>query len=104
MHVSETTEDAVEGFREGAIREFYEFQVAVNGRPEPEGGPDEWYDAYVANQLIGSPDDVRGKIAEIATRAGGFGGFIFMNREWAGVEANRESWRLFAGEVAPHFV
>lgn len=103
LHVAETTEAAIEAFREGAIAEFYEFQVGVNGRPVPEGTPDEWYDDYVTRQLIGSPDDVREKIERIVADHGAFGGFIFMTREWAGVEANRTSWRLFAEEVMPKF-
>ena len=103
LHLAETTDEAVAGFREGAIREFYEFQVAVNGRPEPDGSPDDWYRNYVASQIIGSPQDAVARIAEIEETSGGIGGLIFMTREWAGVEANRESWRMFAEEVAPRF-
>jgi limonene 1,2-monooxygenase len=101
LHVAETTHEAIDGFKAGAIAEFYEFQVGVNGRPEPEGSPEEWYRGYVDQHLIGSPDDVRAKIIEIESRAGGIGGMIFMTREWAGVEANRRSWHLFAQEVMP---
>ncbi len=103
LHVAEDQETAEQGFKEGAIREFYEFQVGVNGRPEPEGTPDEWYRDYLDKHLIGSPTHVIERIAEIAERAGGIGGMIFMHREWAGVEASRDSWRLFAEEVAPKF-
>lgn len=103
LHVAPTTEQAVDSFRAGAIREFYEFQVGVNGRPEPDGTPEEWYENYVSRELIGSPDDVGEKIQRIVDESGGFGGMIFMTREWAGVGANRESWRLFAEEVAPKF-
>lgn len=101
LHLAKTTEEAVAGFKEGAIREHYEFQVGVNGRPEPEEGPDEWYRSYVARNIIGSPGDALQRISGIQERSGGIGGIIFMTREWAGVEANRESWRLFAEEVAP---
>lgn len=99
LHVAETTEEAVEGFKDGAVAEFYEFQVDVNGRPAPEVSPDEWYRGYVDQHLVGSPDDVRERIESIDRAAGGIGGIIFMNREWGGVDANRESWRLFAEEV-----
>lgn len=103
LHVAETREEAVSSFRDGAIREFYEFQVGVNGRPEPEGTPDEWYARYVDKHLIGSPADVIEKLSKAEEASGGIGGVIFMNREWAGVEANRASWELFATEVAPKF-
>ncbi len=101
LHLAETTEEAVQGFREGAIREFYEFQVGVNGRPEPEEGPEAWYRSYAARNIIGSPEDALQRIEEIDAESGGIGGVIFMTREWAGVDANRESWRLFAEEVRP---
>lgn len=104
LHLADTTEEAVEGFREGMIREFYEFQVGVNGRPEPEGTPDEWYESYISNHLVGSPADVVTKIEAISAESGGVGGMIFMNRDWAGLAANRRSWELFAEKVAPLFV
>lgn len=103
LHVAETSHGAVNDFREGAIAEFYEFQVGVNGRPTPDGTRDEWYQGYVDQHLIGSPDEVAAKIDAIFERSGGIGGIIFMSREWAGVAQARESWSLFAEEVAPRF-
>lgn len=103
LHVAETTEDAVESFKDGAIAEFYEFQVGVNGRPAPESPRDEWYSGYVDQHLIGSPEEVAERLQSIATSAGGIGGIIFMSREWAGVDAARRSWSLFAEEVMPRF-
>jgi len=103
LHVAETNEEAVEGFRDGAIAEFYEFQVGVNGRPEPETSREEWYSSYVDQHLIGSPDDVAEKLESIESEAGGIGGVIFMSREWAGVEATRRSWSLFAEKAMPRF-
>jgi limonene 1,2-monooxygenase len=103
MHLDQSHEKAVSAFREGAIREHYEFQVAVNGRPEPEDGPDAWYESYLKRNIIGSPEHAIEKISQIEETAGGFGGIIFMAREWAGIEASRDSWRLFAAEVAPKF-
>lgn len=101
LHLADTTQEAVEEFRDGAIKEFYEFQVGVNGRPRPDVTPDEWYDSYVASHIIGSPEDARSKIRQIVETSGGIGGLLFMNRDWAGVEANRQSWRLLVSEVAP---
>jgi limonene 1,2-monooxygenase len=103
LHVAETRDNAMEAFREGAIRERYEFVSGVNGTPEPDGSPEDWYAGYVESNLIGSPADVIEKIESIQEESGGIGGMIFMTREWAGIEANRESWRIFAEEVAPKF-
>jgi len=103
MHVDEERDDAVSSFRDGAIREYYEFQVGVNGRPEPEGTPDDWYREFVDRNLIGSPEDAIETIEEIEQTSGGVGGLIFMTREWAGVDANRASWRTFSEAVAPEF-
>jgi len=103
MHLDEDHDRAVDRFRDGAIREFYEFQVGVNGRPEPEGGPDIWYEQYRAKNIIGGPEHAIEKISQFAESSGGFGGMIFMSREWAGIEESRNSWRLFAEQVAPKF-
>lgn len=103
MHVAETRDEAIAGFKQGAIAERYEFVSGVNGSPEPQTSPEEWYAGYVETNLIGAPADVIEKIERIQQESGGVGGLIFMTREWAGVEANRESWRLFAQEVAPKF-
>ena len=103
LHLAESTDEAVAGFKDGAISEFYEFQVGWNGRPEPEGTRDDWYESYVRRSIIGSPTDAIEKIGAMNEQAGGVGGLIFMTRDWAGPEAQRDTWRLFAEEVAPHF-
>jgi limonene 1,2-monooxygenase len=103
MHLDESHDKAVSDFEEGAVREFYEFQVGVNGRPEPEGGSTAWYQAYRERNIIGGPEHAIERIAQISELAGGVGGIIFMSREWAGIEASRDSWRLFAEQVAPKF-
>lgn len=103
LHLAEDQKTAEDGFEEGAAREFYEFQVGVNSRPMPEGAPGEWYRGYLDKHIIGSPEYAIERIAEIEEVSGGIGGIIFMHREWAGVEAARDSWRLFAEEVAPKF-
>lgn len=103
LHVAETTRAAVDTFKDGAIAEFYEFQIGVNGRPAPEVSRDDWYEDYVDQHLIGSPAEVASKIETIVERSGGVGGILFMSREWAGVDAARRSWDLFAEEVMPAF-
>ena len=103
LHIDEEHDRAVADFKDGAIDEFYEFQVGVNGRPEPDGTPDEWYQGYLDKHIIGSPGHAIDKLSEIEETSGGVGGVIFMAREWAGLESSRRSWRLFAEEVAPKF-
>ena len=103
MHVDESHDKALSDFKQGAIREFYEFQVGVNGRPEPEDGPDAWYESYLERNIIGSPRQAIEKISQIRELAGGLGGIIFMSRDWAGTESSRDSWRIFAEQVAPKF-
>lgn len=103
LHIDEEHDRAIADFKDGAVREFYEFQVGVNGRPEPDDTPDEWYEGYLDKHIIGSPDDAIEKLAEIEESSGGVGGVIFMTREWAGLDASRRSWRIFAEEVAPKF-
>lgn len=103
LHLADSREEAISSFRDGAIREFYEFQVAVNGRPRPDGDPEDWYRNYVYSNVIGTPEDAISRIEEITARAGGVGGIIFMSRDWAGSQAAIDSWRLFAEQVAPEF-
>lgn len=103
LHLDEDHDKAISDFEDGAIREFYEFQVGVNGRAEPDGTPADWYQGYVGKHLIGSPDHAVERIGEMQDLSGGFGGIIFMSREWAGVESSRRSWELFAEKVAPKF-
>jgi limonene 1,2-monooxygenase len=103
MYLDESHERAVADFRDGAIREFYEFQVGVNGREQPEGGPEDWYESYQRRNIIGSPAHAIDRISKIRDMSGGIGGMIFMPRDWAGLEKARQSWRLFAEEVAPKF-
>lgn len=103
LHLAESRQEAISSFRDGAIREFYDFQVGVNGRPSPDGDPEDWYRSYVEKNIIGSPEDAIEKIEDIAERSGGVGGIIFMSRDWAGSDASFDSWRLFAEEVSPRF-
>lgn len=103
LHLAEDRDEAIEGFKRGAITEQYEFNVAVNGRPAPTTDPDEWYQGYVEREIIGSPDDAVAKIEEMLDVSGGFGGILFKSRDWAGRAAADRSWELFARRVAPRF-
>lgn len=103
MHVAETREQAISDIRDGAIHEHYEFNVKVNGAPRPTSTPDEWLDGYVRRHIVGSPGDVIEKIESLREQSGGFGGILFTSRDWAGQVKSRDSWELFARDVAPRF-
>lgn len=103
MHIADSTEEALDQVRDGFITEMYDFNVAVNGRREPDGTPEEWFAEYAREALIGSPDAVADRIEEIVEAAGGVGGILFTPRDWAGEDATRRSWQLFAEKVAPRF-
>lgn len=103
LHIAEDQQTAEEELRDGAVKEFYEFQVDVNGRPEPEGSADDWYQDYLSKHIVGDPEHAIERIGEIERISGGIGGILFMSRDWVGVESARRSWRLFAEEVAPKF-
>lgn len=104
MHIDEDRETAIREFKDGTITEQYDFNVAVNGRPLPGSDPDEWYEGFVDQMLIGDVDDVIEKIEWIQEASGGVGGILFQPRDWAGQEAQKRSFELFASEVAPRFL
>lgn len=103
LHLADTTEEAISSFKDGMIGEHFEFQVGVNGQPEPEASPDEWYISHIDKHIVASPSDAVEKIKLLNDESGGVGGIIFTNRDWAGIDANRRSWQLFAEQVAPAF-
>lgn len=103
MLVGDDTDNARDALRDGSITEHYDFNVAVNGRPAPESGADEWYQSFADQMLIGSADDVTAKMEEIMDVSGGVGGILFQPRDWAGLDTQRSSFEVFMSEVAPRF-
>ena len=103
LHLAESHDRAVQEIVDGAMTEQREFVVGVNGRPQEGVSDQEMFTAYVDNQLIGTPEEVIAKIEALQERSGGFGGILFISRDWAGTEAAQRSWELFARRVAPHF-
>lgn len=103
MHIDEDRAKAIADFKDGSITEQYDFNVDVLGRPKPSSPPDEWYEGFVDQMLIGSVDDAVEMIEWIQEASGGVGGILFQPRDWAGREAQNRSFELFATEVAPHF-
>lgn len=55
LHIDQEHDRAVADFKDGAVKEFYEFQVGVNGRPEPDSTPDEWYEDISTKTSSGPP-------------------------------------------------
>jgi limonene 1,2-monooxygenase len=53
--------------------------------------------------VIGTPEDAIARIQELHDQSGGFGTCLLLGHEWARPEATRNSLRLFADEVMPHF-
>ncbi len=103
MHIDEDRDKAIADFKEGSITEQYDFNVAVNGRPNPGTSPDQWYEGFVDQMIIGGVDDAVEMIEWIQAASGGVGGILFQPRDWAGHEAQKRAFELFAHEVAPRF-
>lgn len=103
MHLASTRQEAIAQIRDGAIAEQYDFNVKVNGMPAPDSGPDEWFDRFMDRHIIGTAEDAFEKIEGIVETSGGIGGILFTSRDWAGSDASRASWELFARQVAPRF-
>jgi len=103
MHIDEDRDRAIADYKDGSITEELDFNVDVLGRPRPAASPDEWYRGLVDKMIIGDPDDAVEKVERIQEVSGGVGAIIFQPRDWAGAEAQRRSFELFASEVAPRF-
>lgn len=53
--------------------------------------------------VIGTPQDAIERIQQLYDQSGGFGACVLLGHEWARPDATRNSLRLFAEEVMPHF-
>ncbi len=104
LHIADSKEEAMAQIRDGVLDEQRHFTTAVNRQLAPDLGDDELVDRLMGRMLIGSPDDVADRIERIVEEsAGGFGGILFISRDWAGREASWLSWERFARQVAPRF-
>jgi limonene 1,2-monooxygenase len=103
MHVAETREQAMEDVRFGLDKWIYYFQEIANLPIVPEG-PDPvkaMIDTGLA--VIGTPEDARRRIQQLADESGGFGAFLFMDHNWAPWAAKQRSYELVARYVMPEF-
>lgn len=103
MHIDETRNGAIADFEKGSITEQYDFNVDVLGRPRPSSTPEKWYQGFVDQMIIGGVEDAIEMIEWIQQASGGVGGILFQPRDWAGDEAQKRAYEMFAAEVAPRF-
>lgn len=103
LHLAEHKERAINEIRDGATREHVEYWLGTLGVPAPDYPAEEHVERMLASGALiaGSPDDAVAALASIIDRLDGVGGFLIAARDWAPVEADRRSWRLFAEEVVP---
>ena len=106
VHLAESRKQAIDDIREGSRAFMEEYQGGVLGRHMPVDGPyEQVLDRMVesGSWLVGTPDDVIGRIRQLDDVSGGYGGLMFMAHEWANREATLRSYELFARHVMPHF-
>lgn len=103
LHLAQSHDQAMAELKEGLVMEHLEFNVGVNGRSLGSDDPDWIVEEYVKRYVVGTPDDAIAQIEGMLEASGGFGGILFLSRDWVGTEASNRSWELFARQVAPHF-
>ena len=106
-HVAETRDQAREQARDGLFRHNNEYTVGTlaAGAGQIFKTPDEAVDVMAfsdgAVSVIGTPDDLIAKIAQMQELSGGFGCVIGFVHDWANREDTRRSWDLVARYVIP---
>ncbi|MBJ7366741.1 MAG: LLM class flavin-dependent oxidoreductase, partial [Thermoleophilia bacterium] len=104
VHLAPTREQAIEEVRIGGGEWMFKYVQALTGRPAPVPGPmNQTVDQMVeaGSWVIGTPDDLVEFVEQLQERTGGFGTFLIWGHEWAGPEATRRSYDLFARHVMP---
>jgi limonene 1,2-monooxygenase len=103
MHIAETREEAAASCRDGL--RYYVDYMTNNVMPlEIPAGADPvqwWTEAGLG--IIGTPDDAIAAIQRIYDRYGEFGCVLNFPNTFAGFEATRKSFELYANYVMPHF-
>ncbi|MEM9747695.1 MAG: LLM class flavin-dependent oxidoreductase [Actinomycetota bacterium] len=109
MHIAETEAQARENCKYGLQWVFdYLAHILPMGDPEAEPPPSD-YDGFVdylnetGRMVIGTPEMARAQIERLQEKTGGFGCYMMMGADFAGWQATKDSYELFAYEVAPHF-
>jgi limonene 1,2-monooxygenase len=110
MHIAETREQAIDDCTYG-LQEFAGYfgggagfvPLAENvGETTDRRSFVEKY-AEAPTTVIGTPDDAIEYIEGLIEQSGGFGTFLLLGHDWASPERTRQSYRLFAEKVMPHF-
>jgi limonene 1,2-monooxygenase len=110
MHIAETREQAIDDCTYG-LKEFAGYFGGGAGFvPLAENVTEtsdrrEFVEAYAESPscVIGTPDDAIEYIEGLVEQSGGFGTFLMLGHDWASPERTRQSYRLFAEKVIPHF-
>ena len=106
VHVAETTKQARDEVREGAVHFQRGYTEGTNGRKPVYDGPDDQLVDWMADNgywIVGSPDDCVEGIKQLAEESGGFGGLLVQTVDWASRDQLLRSYELLARYVAPQF-
>ena len=106
VHVAETTKQARDEVREGAVHFQRGYTEGTNGRKPVYDGPDDQLVDWMADNgywIVGSPDDCVEGIKQLAEESGGFGGLLGQTVDWASRDQLLRSYELLARYVAPQF-
>ena len=111
LHVAESREQAVEDCTYG-LKDFADyfgggagFVPLANKVEEGQDTPQDFVRRYAegGGVVIGTPDDAVEYIQGLIDQSGGFGTFLMLGHDWASPSATKESYRLIAEKVIPHF-
>jgi len=110
VHVAPTREEAerqvaygIDAAARYALRDASFLKAVYDSSGLPPGAP--WLDVFRASRLgvVGSPEDVIEHIEYMQELSGGYGTHLIRVLDWASPRDTRDSYELFAREVAPRF-
>ena len=110
MHIAETRDQAIDDCLFG-LKEFAGYFgggagfVPLAEKVTENSDPRAFVEAYAESpsSVIGTPDDAIEYIEGLIDQSGGFGTFLMLGHDWATPERTKQSYRLFAEKVIPHF-
>ncbi len=104
MHIAETREQARENVRHG-LQQWLDYFNAIHPARYADLQGRDPVDALIESQraVIGTPEDAIALIERLQAKQGRFGAFLHMATNWAGFEATKRSYELYARHVVPHF-
>ena len=106
VHIADTTEQARDEVRAGAVDFLRGYTEGTNGREPVFNGPDNQLVDWMADNgywIVGSPEDCVDGTRQLAKESGGFGGFLIQTVDWAPREKILRSYELLARYVMPQF-